>query len=425
MSKSSKLDETVNFVKLYQHYVGRSEVPAQYHLWGCLSIMAACVADRVWLEKFSGSRLAPNLYTVLLGPSGLGKGIAIDLATSFVKDVARVNMYRGKSTGPFLIDHMGRKRKLLTGARVLDSPKMFLVTPELAMSVGSGPMADDFVKLMTELYTGGEYLFQAGTRTHGHVTIRGHCMNWLGGSTKEWFVHALTRDSVEGGALARIILVPGEYNFNVRYTRPLLPLDRAFIREHLQARAYLLSQTEGPVVMTDDAKEIEDTWYHGRAVPTDDALIPTWRRQHDLSLKLAMLLALADGGDLVITKRHMIAARDLAETTTLAVPDIITMASVPKESSGFIFVRDLIAKQGRIQRTLLTNKCSRRGITASRIDECMRTLIAGKDVKVEHGAHGTTWYVWARKRRMLDAVSNITEEGNEEEEKAASDGGGA
>ena len=36
-----------HFLNLYMHMIGRSEVPRRFHFWSAMSLLAACVADRV------------------------------------------------------------------------------------------------------------------------------------------------------------------------------------------------------------------------------------------------------------------------------------------------------------------------------------------------------------------------------------------
>jgi hypothetical protein len=413
--RRTKLDDTGNFIKLYRHMVGKSEVPQQFHLWTCLSLLAACAGERYWIEKFRGSKLYPNLYVVLLGPSGCGKGVAIDLATRLVQDNPEVNTYRGKTTGQYLIQHLGTRTKTSDGRQLLENARMYLLTPELAMSVGSGTLADDFIKIVTELYTGGDYLFQYGTRTHDNVTMRGHVINWLGGSTKEWFIQALTRDAVEGGALARMVLIPAKYDCAVRYPEPILPHDHEFIKQHLEARVMMIIHGDGGLfVKTDEARLIEEQWYHSRDVPGDDVLMPTWRRQHDLMLKLAMLLSLADGGDLVIRKSHMAAAKQMSHAAQVAVPSIITLASLPPEHAGYQFVRDFIKKAGKVQRQTLTTRCAKRGIMAARLDEFLKMLLGEHVITKKKGSHGSTWYIWQGRGKILREVPE-DDDGDESE----------
>ena len=35
------------FIDLYMHMIGRSEVPRRFHFWSCMSLLAAC-GDRYW-----------------------------------------------------------------------------------------------------------------------------------------------------------------------------------------------------------------------------------------------------------------------------------------------------------------------------------------------------------------------------------------
>lgn len=409
--------EMTNFLQAYRYMVGKSEVPTQFHLWCGLSLIASCVADRVWIEKFRGSKLAPNLYVVLLGPSGCGKGVAIDCAISLVKDISLVNLYRGKSTAQFVIDHLGKKKRMPNGRRILENPKLYLVTPELAMSVGSGQFADDLIKLMTELYTGGDYTFKDGTRTRGLVEITGHCVNWLAGTTDKWLLRALTRDAIEGGAMARMVLVPAKYDYELRIPAPVMPPNYDAVRAYLGDRVRAFCELHGPFTKSIEAREIEEQWYLDREKPNDEMLAPTWRRQHDLMLKLAMLYSLADGSDLVIRQRHMVAAKRLSYTAAAAVPHVVMLASMPYEDAGLVFVRDFIRSSHRIQRQRLAGRCSKRGIPARKLDEFIRTLKIEGLIQQVRGARNSTWYEW-RERRLLEGIEayeGAHDNGDEEE----------
>lgn len=417
-----KLLETSNFVDLYMHMVGKSEVPRAYHEWACLSLMAACVADRVWLEKFKGSKLAPNLYVILIGPSGDGKGVGISRALKFVKDLPIVNTYRGKSTGQYLIEHLGRQRKLPDGRRVIENAKLYLATPELSMSVGTGQIADDFIKIMTDLWEGGDEIpLQFGTRMYGNVVIRGQCINWIGGSTKQWFVDTLNLAAIKGGAVARMVLVVAQADPSVRYTEPVLPDDYDEVRDHLQARVLMLTSAEGMFEKSREAWEVEDRWYHdpARQPPDDDALVPTWKRQHDLVLKLAQLYCLADGRDLVIGRDHMTKAISMSYTAQRGLPEIVALAAMPPAHNHFMWVRDIIRKHGAIQRTTLGGRCSRRGITASKLDEYIRTLKSEGAITIaRRPPRSALWYQWVGRRFAAESDAKGEEDNGSEEDES-------
>ena len=43
-------DYTNNFIRLYEYATGRSEVPWEFHFWSAISLIAALVADRVYVS---------------------------------------------------------------------------------------------------------------------------------------------------------------------------------------------------------------------------------------------------------------------------------------------------------------------------------------------------------------------------------------
>ncbi len=396
------LDKTQNFLQLYLHHCGTSEVPDEFHVWCSLSLIAACVADRVWLTKWRGSKLTPNLYTFLIGPSGLGKGIAIDVATKFVQNIPCVNMYRGKTTAPYLLDYLGRPHRDEQGKRVIDNAKIYLITPELSMSLGSGPLADAFVKNVTELYTGGDYLLREGTRTHGPVTVRGHCINWLAGSTEAWLKDSVTKDAIEGGFFARIVTINASYQLDKRVFQPRYPEDIEEVEAHLYARVKQMTHLAGEFLVTPSARKIEEQWYTQRPAPDDEAMIPAWKREHDLVLKLAMLLCLADGGHLMLEPAHLVMAQRLSKQAHKHIPKLLQLASQTPETAGLKMVEAYIQKTEQVQHSQLLRHVSNRGINAEQLRQAISTLLGQRKVKAERTSKGATVYVWMDRRRMLE-----------------------
>jgi hypothetical protein len=390
----SILDETNNLVRLYLHYCGRTEVPTEFHLWAWLSVMAACVADRVWIEKFRGEKLAPNLYTILIGPSGLGKGQAIGSATRFVRDIPRINMYRGKSTAPALIDELSTKR-FVDGKKVAANTKFFLVTPELSMSTGSGDLADSFIKLMCEIFEGGSYTFKERTRTSGFVSFRDFTINWLAGTVLEWLTDCVTREAIQGGFFARTIAISAPYNTDVRYVKPMYPPDRDEVGEEIARRIRQLACLGGCFTQDEEAQRIEDQWYMTRPAPAEDELLPAWRRDHDLMLKLAMLLALADDYDLTIRAPHVIRAQKLVAAARRVMPSLISYSSTTPESDGMLQIERIIQRANVISHSGLLRVMSRRGMTSDRLRSLVETLIQAKKVsRTMIGERQAVAYVW-------------------------------
>ena len=241
----SRLGTTNNLIHLYMDHCGRSEVPAEYHLWSCLSLIAACLADRVYFTKHDGIPLVPNLYVLLIGPSGNGKSVAMDAALRFTKELHSLNVFNGEITAAGLADELGA-RGPARGYESAPRSKLWLVTDELAQSVGTGTIAVDFIRMMTRIYRPGAHSIRKRTVTRGEVRITDACINWLGGSTREWLVESMPSSAIKGGTLGRMALVNCPYNFDIRIPTPQYPDDQAQL-VNLRAQ---LAQRDGSAVLT-------------------------------------------------------------------------------------------------------------------------------------------------------------------------------
>jgi hypothetical protein len=378
-----------NLLELYLRYAGTSEVPRQYHHWCALMAIAAAVSNRVWLQK-GAKRLAPNLYVALIGPSGIGKNEAIDAMLDVLAPCPRVNIFKGKITAPSMLD------LLATPARgpVLNSHHTF-VTPELSWSMGKGEWADALVKQFTELYTGSTLGIRESTRTSGTRRLQPGevCINWISGSTQAWLVQAIPPDAISGGFFGRMVVVPAEYNFDVRYPRPILPPDWEALRTALRTRLHVLSCLGGPFEMTPEAAESEVAWYLGRPEPSDPDLAAAWKRQHDFMLKLAMLLTLADGPDLTITAPTLAQAQRLSDHAVSKMPQVLSVSQMTEATRGLPLARAFLARYagGTVPHRVLLKHLTNKGLDARAIQMAMQTLVEMGEVQSASIGRGRGW----------------------------------
>lgn len=386
-----------SFLSEYVAYAGTSEVPEAYHRWCGLFCLAAAASDHVWIEKFPGERLVPNLYVFLLGPSGIGKGAAISVAYRLLKAVKAIRMLRGKVTAAYLADFLSN-RKL--GAKVS------LVTPELALSVGRGPLADDLVKLLTELYTGGDYEFHEGTRTHGTITFRDHCLNWLAGTTREWLRDCITKDAVEGGFFARCAPVQAVYDLGLRIPTPSVPTDWDALGQGLIVHLERVARHGGRLLFTGDGQRVLDDWYCRRPEPDDETLIPTWKREHDLVLKLSVLLALSrDPVTGYVDVADVAGAQRLAAESMGALPPLVEYVALTRETDGLRMVRELVRRAGTLHHSALARAVARVGMTSDKLQTFVVTLVAGGTVR-RTMTKGLVQYTWMGRRAMPEEASD-------------------
>ena len=412
MGRQSILTETRNFIKLYEYSFGESEVPRDFIIWSGLSLIAAAVGDRAFYYKL-GKPIFPNLYILLLGPSGLGKGTVCGRVSGFIdNDFLRpiVNYYDGKITSAYLHSFLdaervrGQYNREVHGAFVRDA-RMYLIAEELGFSVGTGTLANDFIKFMTAYFTKGPGTYYEGTRTSGEHKIENPCFNWLAGSTPEWMLESIPPEAISGGFFARVIVVNSNYDWNKRVHRPTPPWDIKEVNEHLMQRVqYYATHAVGEFKYDYSAEELDRNWYEQRDAPTDMRLAPIWQREHDIMIKVSMLCALADmlmweEPQLVISARHILTAQRLINSVRDGIQSVINLASVTSDTKYLVHVRQVIERAGEIQHSPLLRRLTSYGVNADILGKMTKTLFETGEIDIyRKTGKQAIWYKWKRRR---------------------------
>lgn len=379
--------KTENILELYMYATGKSEVPPAWHKWCCLTMVAASLADRVWFENGPWQKLAPNLYTMLVGPSGLGKGMAIDFAMQFTSDIH--NVIYGVATKHGLVDQITAE---YDGSSLVPPSKILLVQPELAEAVGTGNLADTFVKGMTSFYNPSTKAYEEKTRTHGLKQAKDkHCINWLSGSTQEWIGDCVSLEAMMSGFFGRTCTVPGFYKFDERVYEIVKVPQYDEVVDYLKERFRELFILEGPFEMLPAAREEDENWYMNRPAPTPE-MAPFWKRQHDLIKKLAMLLSACDHLDRTITRTHIVEAQKLAKEIESYMPIIMAKAMQDhKRQDNHKILAEIRRMPRGIHRTNLSRFASKLGINAKQLDTILAELIEMEMIE-SFSRSRRTWY---------------------------------
>ncbi len=375
--KQRILEVTNNMLHLYAYHIGTQQVPEDFHQWCCIAGVAACVQDNVWYEKFKGTKLTPSLYTFLIGPSAIGKGQAMDLIQKYLEQT-NINIYAGASSAAKMTEMMSSGGKSDASKK---RSKLLLIMEELTMCIGSGPLAFDFVRWMTGLYKKGDSKIRKGTITSANAVIVKHNVNWLAGTTTEWLAESLPKHAIEGGFLGRLITIASDYDLGYRIFEPEYPHDYDEVHEELNSRFRQLTEVHGQFTCTLEAKQHEKQWFMTRPEPTDKRLVPTWIRQHDLALKLAMVFSLCESHDLRITKQHMEAGIDASNAALSAHKEILAAASTSPETEGLIVLETKLRKERVMQRSTLMAFAQSHGMDRTRMDRHLATLHTAKRIK--------------------------------------------
>lgn len=246
----------------YLIYTDNSESPLSYHTWCGLSVIAGALQRRVYLRWGLGRVIYPNLYVVLIGPSGrTRKGVAIGIAKEFLKNIPHITVTPESSSGRQAMI-LAMKRASLnfedpSDGRIKFHCSVTAFSEELSVFLGQGDIA--YLSNLTDWYDSKDD-WEYETVGRGKDTLQGLCLNLLGGTAPDWIQSMIPQEALGGGFTSRIIFVVEEVK------RKLVPEYTMTAEEHALAEKLhrdleRIAGLAGEVTFTDAAKELYIEWY--------------------------------------------------------------------------------------------------------------------------------------------------------------------
>lgn len=277
----------------YMEYTEDWESPRQFAKWVGIVTLAVAAGRRVWYEEGGGSRVWPNLYVVLTGPSGIGKGQSMREALPFL-DALAIPRSPDHITMASLVSEISLHPQ--------QDADFGLITPyllwaeELPSFLGmdawkSGKLAD-----LTTLFDCAE-LWRKSTVKDGVAEIIKPYLCLLGGCTPSGIYDVLPPASVGQGFTSRVI-----FPWAAEYTKrvPVKPWTQKhqLLREALLNDILEIKQLSGAFKLTDMATVLWSDYYRYRPDPVDEFDDERMRgfaaRKPFYVKKLALLFRLSD-----------------------------------------------------------------------------------------------------------------------------------
>ena len=376
------LDTYLNFTQ-----AGETEIPVEYFIWTGIAMIAAAVADRVWLDH-RGKNI-PNLYTLLIGDSASGKGHAITRMEEVISPIRFINAVEIRTSAPALLDMMSAVPvETDDEGRLIDSSKVFIITPELKDNIGAGGKAEDFISWATSIWEGQRPIpILETTRTSGIHILIDPCVNWIAGSNKQWLMESITVSAMQGGFFGRVACVqPANYDLNNRKWDVPKIKDYDKILKYLQKRMLDLTRVEGPFTLSTEANNFLRNWYMSRPVPdAESPVAPVWKRVPQMVNKLCMIYSLSASTDLIITLEHAKKAKDIVEELLHGVQNLLVYASVTPKTETMYKMSVLLKQSKILPKTYLLSQL---GVTKDDFDLALKTLVEAKSAKLEKAGTG-------------------------------------
>lgn len=281
----------------YLFFTHKQASPKCYHKWVCLSMAAACLERRVWVDR-KFYKVFPNLYVMLIGDTAAYmKSTSIEMGRDLawtLKD--RPNFYEGQITAAQLAKDMsggGFTKNQDTEKFVKDSraSKVTIVAPELSLFLRNKELADETIDFLTDFYTCKTKTWKSRTKTQGCFDIEDACINFIAGSTSEWLAKGLSESDFGGGFMGRcLFIVPDVPPRKVAH--PSFDDEQSKARDRVLDVYARLRTLKGEYTLTQPALDYYEKWYNALPIPSPtDRLKGYIGRKPETILKLALIKA--------------------------------------------------------------------------------------------------------------------------------------
>lgn len=265
-----------------------SESPPKYFLWSALCAISAVLRDNVWLERGGLYQLYPNIFCILVGPSGIKKGIPVSIAKKLVLEVDNTRVLAGRLTIQKMISLLSHAHTR-EGKEMIKEAHAALFAPEFSAFIQRDPEA---LTILTDLYNTHEWRdnWINYTKKDDQEKLVRPCITLFGASNEVHLKEVVPMNAVGGGFIARTFLVlsntPGKRN---SLTEKANSIDFKGLSTHLKE----VSKMKGPFEYSLEGKEYYDQWYEQFGEIEKDDETGTLNRITDSVLKVAMLHACA------------------------------------------------------------------------------------------------------------------------------------
>lgn len=276
------------------------ETPESWLWWSSLTCISAAAGNNYYLTTLKGDLIyRPNLYVMLLGESGLGKGYPINRAKLLVQKAGVTRVIAGRSSIQAIVQELSRTKTVEGKAPIGDS-RGFIVNGELSTAIIQDP---DSLTILTDLYDGHYNPEWTNLlKGDGAEKLKNPYITALFGSSPAHFYDSIPQANIEGGYIGRNLIV---YEEKRRQDVDLLDIDKEedeaesdrlenYIYPKYVPHLSAIAAKKGQLKPTEDARNLFNTWRKKWRGSQSHDKTGFLNRVPDHVLKVAMCLSLSN-----------------------------------------------------------------------------------------------------------------------------------
>lgn len=357
--------ELDNWLDSYLKYTDNTESPVSYHTWCGLSVIAGALQRRVYLQWGLAETIYPNLYVVLIGPSGrTRKGTAIGIAKSMLKATPGVTVVPESSSGrQAMILAMKRASKNFEDpidGKIKFHCSVTAFSEELSVFLGQGDIA--YLSNLTDWYDSKDD-WEYETVGRGKDSLQGLCLNLCGGTAPDWIQSMIPQEALGGGFTSRVIFIVEEKKRKI-VPEYVVDDETRELGEKLQRDLERIANLAGEMRFDEEGKQAYVDWYidqdtklsAGQPAIPDTRFAGYCERRATHLRKLMLVCSASRGDDLKLTKADFLKAKGLLEAAEVKMGRTFGGLGKARNSAETDTVMDFIREMGTTTRQMLLKK---------------------------------------------------------------------
>lgn len=296
--------QTSDWIETYLDFTENSEPPTTYKKWTAISLIASVLQRKCYLD-WGTFNLYPNMYIVLVGPSGrCRKGTAMGVGHKFLREIG-IPMAAEAVTREALIRNLeeaGNQEgfSVSPNGEIFNHNSLTIFSPELTVFLGYNNL--QLISDLTDWYD-CRAPWKYETKNSGTNMIEAVYVNLLGATTPDLVRSALPQDAVGGGLSSRMIFV-SEWEKSKVVVFPFISDEDLVTYDELKGDLEQIYTLRGPFNITKEFKRLYKPWRmeSEKNPPFKDN--PKFEgyinRRANHVLKLSMILSASESNDMVI-----------------------------------------------------------------------------------------------------------------------------
>ena len=356
-----------------------AESPQQFFYWSTLAAIASVLKKNVYIDRHY-FKVYPNIYVLLIAPSGMRKGLPVSLASTWVRKVGNTRVIEGRSSIQAIISELSKAHH--NGTKVYADACALIASEEFTIGLIEDKQS---YTILTDLYDSHSHPeWKNRTKGGGTETLKDVAVTMLGASNEPLLRDTITIRERYGGFIGRTFMVYGNKKNTIN---PLVEKPEQILN-HEEIIAYLteLSTLKGEMLWTTGAKKAFSKWYHELVKGESEDDTGMFERFDTHVLKVAMLIHLSRSKELVLEeqdiKQAILACESLIKKPVVSTSD-------PKSSAHKkLWILEFLMKKGESVRTLIIQRGWHQFDNQEDFDLNVNILIEGKLVmaKTEKGS---------------------------------------